>query len=259
MSLANEEVVPQILGAVKLQDAVKPRELPRRVGVRIKGPSAMRQMRARARAPAKSVRNVLQEDFQRKEGSAEELVARYPECEGLDVIWQVSLGVGGLGPTSKQRSLCALAAAELTRGKPGALKQRVSLGRGEVLALEGDEVLEASDASGPDPQVLCALSSGRHWLRWLELKSGEVEEIREEGVLVLYAVSGCAAAYFPRLKKVGGKLCLCPDCRADGGGDGFKVRAQDALVMQPAQGISLVAVEEAALVAAVFELRSARL
>ena len=39
----------------------------------------------------------------------------------------------------------------------------------------------------------------------------------------------------------------------------FKVRAQDALVMQPAQGISLVAVEEAALVAAVFELRSARL
>ena len=34
------------------------------------------------------MRNVLQEDFQRKEGSAEELVARYPECEGLDVIWQ---------------------------------------------------------------------------------------------------------------------------------------------------------------------------
>ena len=38
---------------------------------------------------------------------------------------------------------------------------------------------------------------------------------------VLYGASGSCSAYFPRLLKLGQQLCLCPDCRADGGGDGL--------------------------------------
>ena len=37
---------------------------------------------------------------------------------------------------------------------------------------------------------------------------------------VLYGISGSCSAYFPRLMKLGQQMCLCPDCRADGGGDG---------------------------------------
>lgn len=55
---------------------------------------------------------------------------------------------------------------------------------------------------------------------------------------VLYGITGHATAYFPRPMMLQGKLCLCPDCRADGGAEGFRLLAGELLELNPAEGVA---------------------
>eukprot|EP00435_Cladocopium_sp_Y103_P018443 s1694_g4.t1 len=98
---------------------------------------------------------------------------------------------------------------------------------------------------------LWTATGASHRMRSFKLHREEMVVVGEEAsLLVLYGISGSCSAYFPRLMKLGQQMCLCPDCRADGGGDGFKLREGEVLLMTPAEGIAVVAVEGPAQVVA---------
>lgn len=68
--------------------------------------------------------------------------------------------------------------------------------------------------------------------------------------LVLFCVRGSAKAYFPRLVRLGGQMCLCADCLGEDGNEGFRVGEGEALVLEPGKGIAVAADGVPALVVA---------
>ncbi|CAL1160463.1 unnamed protein product [Cladocopium goreaui] len=206
----------------------------------------------RPRRPPKSVRHLTSQDFVRNGR-----VVRYPPDTQLEPLWQVLQTEGQLAvPGEGAASLClvsGLSAGLLTiDGKTQAAKL-VDISAADVLCFSQrarPEVVPTSD--GTSVLSIWTAPGASHRMRSFKLHREEMVVVGEEAsLLVLYGISGSCSAYFPRLMKLGQQMCLCPDCRADGGGDGFKLREGEVLLMTPAEGIAVVAVEGPAQVVAI--------
>ncbi|CAE7454444.1 unnamed protein product [Symbiodinium natans] len=228
--------------------------------------------RPRERRPLKSVRNVRFRDFAALTGPLAgcKEVARYPPFADVDFMWQVLLAESGsFQPVQdKDETVCSLSSAGHV----------VVCAAAEVHHLTDFGVQVSSNAKpftsfsvreqGELPPHLAGLAlwvrttppQASHCVRPCRLSAEEVVETGPCSLVVVLSLCGLPTAYFPRWQQQGGKLCLCPDCRADGGGDGFKIPPGEAIVMQPGESISVVAVGGPAVVVLIeLQLQNARL
>eukprot|EP00434_Breviolum_minutum_P041160 symbB.v1.2.036612.t1/scaffold5194.1/size29914/2 len=189
--------------------------------------------------------HVTRDDFIAAGGSS--LVARYPEDVQLEALWQVALTRDGQVPMSGEGhgSLCSVSRAPAKVRETG--MKEVTVGATDVRPFFSTmEVAEVGSVLS-----VWTAAGAQHQMRIVQLDHEEMMVLGEEGaLLVLFGISGVCSAYFP-LQKLGQKLCLCPDCRADGGGDGFKLREGEVLLMSPAEGIAVVAIDGGAQLVAI--------
>ncbi|CAK9108844.1 unnamed protein product [Durusdinium trenchii] len=204
---------------------------------------------------SKSVRHLTSEDYTAGQAGSM-IVARYPPHGGPEpVLWQVDrTRCPHLEPLLGGGSFCLVSGAgHLTIQKGEHIEElQLNADQHEVHVLQSGAFYEVVPAPEMEVLSLSASPSIQHNMRIFSLFKEEMVVVGEaESLLVLYGVLGTSTAYFPRLLKLGQQMCLCPDCRADGGGDGFKLREGETLMMHPGDSIGVVAVDGPAKLVAI--------